>query len=81
LHIKEEWWLCALEEKPPEVPELPSKIPGVWAEDNPHSHQVWPEMCPPVVVEQKLGATPSAKISTSFPTRPRSEFKNTFTDF
>jgi hypothetical protein len=40
---EEEWQLYAPEGRPLEIPELPFKIPGVWAEDNP---QVWPEMCP-----------------------------------
>jgi hypothetical protein len=26
-------WLCAPEARPPEIPELPFKIPGVWAKD------------------------------------------------
>jgi hypothetical protein len=32
---EEEWWLFDLEGRPPEISELPFKIPGVWAEDNP----------------------------------------------
>ena len=31
----EEWRLCSLKEEPQPVPELPSKIPGVWAEGTP----------------------------------------------
>jgi hypothetical protein len=40
---QEEWWLYAPEERPPEIPELPFKIPGVWAEDNPPAS---PKLCP-----------------------------------
>jgi hypothetical protein len=32
---EEEWWLYAPKGRPPEIPELPLKISGVWAEDNP----------------------------------------------
>jgi hypothetical protein len=32
---EEEWQLCASEKEIPEMPELPFKIPGVWAEDSP----------------------------------------------
>jgi hypothetical protein len=32
---QEEWWLYALEGRPPEFPELPFKVSGVWAENNP----------------------------------------------
>jgi hypothetical protein len=35
LEQEEEWQLCAPEGRPPEIPELPFKIPGVWAEDDP----------------------------------------------
>jgi hypothetical protein len=31
---EKEWQLYAPEGRPPEVPELPFKIPGIWAEDN-----------------------------------------------
>jgi hypothetical protein len=74
--------------RPPGIPEFPFKIPGVWAEDNP------PDLTrdvPLVVVDLKpLGGKhqagslieppPLAKNSTSFPIRPRLEFKNTLTD-
>jgi hypothetical protein len=30
----EEWWLYAPEERPLEIPALPFKILGVWAENN-----------------------------------------------
>jgi hypothetical protein len=29
---EEEWWLYAPEGRPPEIPDLPFEIPGVWAE-------------------------------------------------
>jgi hypothetical protein len=32
---EEEWWLCAPEGSPLEIPELPLRIPGIPAEDNP----------------------------------------------
>jgi hypothetical protein len=32
---EEEWQLYASKQEIPEMPELPFKIPGVWAEDNP----------------------------------------------
>jgi hypothetical protein len=31
---EEEWQLYASKKEIPEMPELPSKIPGIWAEDN-----------------------------------------------
>jgi hypothetical protein len=31
---EEEWRLYVPEGRPPEIPELPFKIPGVWADDN-----------------------------------------------
>jgi hypothetical protein len=31
----EEWRLYAPDGKTPEIPDLPFKVPGVWAEDNP----------------------------------------------
>jgi hypothetical protein len=31
---EEEWQLCASKKEIPEMPELPFKISGVWAEDN-----------------------------------------------
>jgi hypothetical protein len=40
---EEEWQLYAPEERSPEIPELPLKIPSVWDEDNSLG---WPEMCP-----------------------------------
>jgi hypothetical protein len=73
---EEEWWLYLSEGRPPEILELPFRISGVWAEDN------FPGLAqnvPPVVVELKLGATPSAKNSTSLPAKPRLEFKNPLT--
>jgi hypothetical protein len=74
---EDEWQLYVPERRPPEIPELPFKVPGVWAEDNPPGLA---RNVLPVVMELKPGATPSAKNSTSFPTRPRSEIKNTLTD-
>jgi hypothetical protein len=41
---EEEWQLYAPKGRPLEIPELPFKIPSIWAKDNPP--QVWPEMCP-----------------------------------
>jgi hypothetical protein len=73
---EEEWWLYAPEERPLEIPELPFKTPGVWAEDNPRSDP----KCAPLVVELKLVSPPSARNSTSFLARHRSEFKSTLTD-
>jgi hypothetical protein len=32
---EEEWWLYDPEGRSLEIPELPFKIPGVWAKDNP----------------------------------------------
>jgi hypothetical protein len=32
---EEEWQLYVLNERPTEIPELPFKVPGIWAEDNP----------------------------------------------
>jgi hypothetical protein len=32
---EEEWWLYATEVRSHEISELPFKIPGIWAEDNP----------------------------------------------
>jgi hypothetical protein len=32
---EEKWRLCAPDGRPPEIPEHPRKIPGVWTEDNP----------------------------------------------
>jgi hypothetical protein len=43
------------EGRPLEIPELPFKIPGVWAEDNPPGLA---QSVPPVVVELKLRAIP-----------------------
>jgi hypothetical protein len=68
---EEEWQLYASEGRPPE---LPFKIPGVWAEDNPPGLA---QNVPPEVVELNPEPLPSAKNSTSFAARPRLEFKNT----
>jgi hypothetical protein len=40
---EEEWHLYALEGRPPEIPELPFKIPGVGQKITP---QIWPKTCP-----------------------------------
>jgi hypothetical protein len=37
---EKEWQLYALERRPPEIPELPFKIPGLKL-----TPQVWPKMC------------------------------------
>jgi hypothetical protein len=70
---EEEWQLYAPEGRPPEIPELPLKIAGVWAENKPPGLA---QNVPPVLVKLK----PPAKSSTSFPARSRLEFKNTLTD-
>jgi hypothetical protein len=41
---EKEWQLYTSKKKIPEIPELPYKIPGVWAEDN--SRPVWLRTCP-----------------------------------
>jgi hypothetical protein len=51
---EEEWWLYASMGRPPEIPELPFKIPDVLAEDNPPGLA---QNVPPVVVKLKPGAT------------------------
>jgi hypothetical protein len=51
---EEKWWFYAPEGRPPEIPELPFKIPGVWAEDNPPGLA---QNVPPGVVELKPEAT------------------------
>jgi hypothetical protein len=53
--LDEEWCLCAPERSPPEIPELPFKIPGIWAKDNPPGLS---QNVSPVVVKQKPGSTP-----------------------
>jgi hypothetical protein len=52
---EEEWWLYAPEGRPLVIPELPFKIPGIWAEDN---LQVLAQSMPPVVGDLKLAVTP-----------------------
>jgi hypothetical protein len=52
---EEEWWLYAPEGRSPKISELPSKIPGVWAEDNPSGLA---QNMHPVVGELKPGAMP-----------------------
>lgn len=52
----EEWRVYSLKGKPPLVPELPLKVPGVWAEENPAGLA---RNIPPVVVELKPGAEPT----------------------
>jgi hypothetical protein len=52
---EEELWLYAPEGRPIEISELPFKIPGIWAEDNPPAVA---QKMPPVVVELKPGVTP-----------------------
>jgi hypothetical protein len=74
---EDEWLLYAPEGRPIEIPKLPFKIPGIWAE---HNLPGLAPNVPPVVIELKLGVIPSARNSTSFFARPRLEFKNTLTD-
>jgi hypothetical protein len=52
---EDEWQLYVPERRPPEIPELPFKVPGVWAEDNPPGLA---RNVLPVVMELKPGATP-----------------------
>jgi hypothetical protein len=73
---EEEWQPYAPEGRPLEVPELPFKIPGVGTEDTPPGLA---QNVPPAVMELKLRSPPSARNSTSFPARPRLEFKNILT--
>jgi hypothetical protein len=54
---EEGWRLYASKKEIPEMPELPFKIPRVWAEDN-SSHHLLAWNIPPVGVELKLGAIP-----------------------
>jgi hypothetical protein len=51
---EEEWRLYAHRGRPPEIPKLPLKIPGVWAEEKPPG--LAQNVCL-VVVELMLGAT------------------------
>jgi hypothetical protein len=52
---EEEWQLYASKKEIPEIPELPYKISGVYAEDNPPGLA---QNIPPLVVERKPGTTP-----------------------
>jgi hypothetical protein len=70
---EKEWQLYAPEGRPPEIPELPLKIPGIWAEDN---TQGLAQNVPPVMVELKPGVFPISQ--KQYFTRPQSEFKRVF---
>jgi hypothetical protein len=52
---EEEWQLYAPEGRPLEIPELPCKIPGAWAETIP---PCLAQNVTPVVMELKLGIHP-----------------------
>jgi hypothetical protein len=71
---EKEWWLYAPEGRPLEISEPPVKIPGMWPKVNPRSGL----KCTP---SSGGTATLSAKNSTSVLARPRSEFKDTLSDF
>jgi hypothetical protein len=61
---EEEWQLYAPEKEIPIMPGLPSKIPGIWAKDNP-PRPAW--SIPPMVVELKPGAIPGSQRSYYIP--------------
>jgi hypothetical protein len=74
---EEEWQLCASENEIPEMPELPFKIPGVWAEDSPPPTG---SELPPVAVKLKPRAILLVKTNTTFLARPKLGSKTIFTD-
>jgi hypothetical protein len=71
---EEEWELYALEGSPPEVPEVPFKIPGVWAEDNCPGLS---RNVPPAVVELKPGATPVSQKQYFIPRKAQVRIQKT----
>jgi hypothetical protein len=77
----EEWQLYAAKKEIPEMSELPFKIPGVWAEDNPlttTSRLDW--NIPPVVVELKLGAIPVSQRQYYIPCKDQIGIQKHLTD-
>jgi hypothetical protein len=72
---EEEWQLYAPEGRPHEIPELPFKIPGVWAEDNSPGLA---QNVSPVMVDLKLGATPISQKQYFIPCKARVRSKKHF---
>jgi hypothetical protein len=72
---EEEWQLYASEGRPPEIPKLTFKVPGVWAEDNPpHLAQ----NVPTVMAELKLGATPVSQKQYFIPQKAQIRIQKHF---
>jgi hypothetical protein len=74
---EEGWQLYAPQGRTPEIPELPFKIPGVWAEDNPRGLA---QNTSPIVVELKPGATPVSQKQYFIPHKAPVRIQNTLTD-
>jgi hypothetical protein len=75
---EEEWWSYTPEGRPLEIPELPFKIPGVWAEGNPPGLA---RNVPPIVVERKSGLTPVSQKEYFIPCKAQIGIQKHFDRF
>jgi hypothetical protein len=75
---EEKWQLYTPERRLLEIPELPFRIPGAWAEDNPPGLA---RIVPPVVAELKPGFTPVSQIQYFIPCKTQVGIQKHFDRF